>query len=95
MIQDILGQPQEGVIGGQRDLMTIINGVNANRAPADRADVGLGFTSPEQGRDYDAAIVSQVETVNADTASKTLKQAIPWGVLVALVVVYYFIARNA
>ena len=95
MRTDILGQPDEGVIGGIPDLRTIIENVNRVTAPANRADVKLGFTSPEQGQDYSAAIVSQQETINADTTPATLKKAIPWGVLAALVIVYYFIARNA
>ena len=91
---DVSGQPTAGVIGGMTDLTSQITQVSVNRSPADLANVQEGFTSREQGSDYDPVLVSQAETINPDTMGITVAKAIPFVPLLIAGVILYFILRG-
>lgn len=94
MIQDITRQPQEGVIGGMRDLTAQITQASRAFVESNATDVAEGFTSPAQGRDYDAAIVCNQETLTADHEGKNLQKAIPWAALIVLGFIAYIVTRE-
>lgn len=83
MRQDITGQPEPGVIGGIPDLSTAIATVNRNFTSANQAIIPEGFTSFEQGRDYDAAAETKAQTLTADTPEKNIGKNIPWALVLA------------
>ena len=91
-VLDIDGDPVKRVIGGVRDFGVDVAHVLGNKTVSQN-NPAL-FTSPEQGRDYDAADISHSETINPDTAANTVKKAIPWGLIVVGGFVLYIILRG-
>ncbi len=89
MIQDILGQPQPGLIGGVPDLRAVIATVDGERNRLDDRPPNQWFTSPEQGADHDAAIVTQQETLTPDAPAAAAAKAIPWAVIGIAAVIFY------
>lgn len=94
MIQDILGQPEAGRIGGYPDLKTAIETVDRNFTSVYKATILDGTTSPEQGNNYDAGLVSLSEVITPDTPDASLSKAVPWAAIIAGVVVVYFLMRG-
>ena len=92
MVLDIDGDPVKNVIGGVKDFLVNVGHVSMNRTTS-YENSGL-FTSPEQGKDYDAAQVSQAETINPDTAANTVKKVIPWGLIAVGGFVLYAVMRS-
>lgn len=94
MIEDITRQPQEGVIGGLRDLTAEIRAVAVNRSSAVTANVSDGFTSTEQGRDHDPFLVALREVLTPDEPGNAASKAIPWVALLLFVAIGYLVVRK-
>jgi hypothetical protein len=90
-VLDIDGDPIKNVIGGIRDFMVDIKHVTGLLPDSYKESE---FTSQEQGRDYDAALVSQAETINPDTIGNTVKKVIPWTLIAVGGFVLYIIFRG-
>jgi len=105
-VVDIDGDPIKNVIGGIRDWKVDFSNLLANmklsggyELPKTGGATGgyhpVGdFTSPEQGRDYDAADISHRDTINPDTPANTGKKVIPWGLIVVGGFVLYILFRG-
>lgn len=93
MIQDILGQPQAGKIGGVVDL-------DAERRYDDRflgADLQAiinGQLTGAQGSDADTVAVAHAETLSPDTPGAAQAKAIPFWALLALALVGYIVIKE-
>jgi len=92
MVTNTSGQPIAGVIGGNTDYLVNVGNVSMNRTTS-YENSGV-FTSPEQGKDYDMAVVSHTETINPDTSGNTVKKVIPWGLIVVGGFVLYILFRG-
>jgi hypothetical protein len=90
-VLDIDGDPVKGVIGGIRDFMVDFQHVTGLKTTSYNQHE---FTSHEQGGNYDAAIVSQQETINPDTVGNTVRKVIPWGLIAVGGFVLYIIFRG-
>lgn len=91
-VLEVTGQPVAGVIGGLKDLGVEVATVDHNFTSANRADVFQGFTSPEQGSDYDAAVVNNTETLSPDRIVAAVKQSAPFLLIAGLVAAVFFVA---
>ena len=92
---DILGQPEAGAIGGVPDLAAAIANVGRVSVPAYVASIFDGQTSPEQGSDYSAAEVAQLETLTADKPADNFIKNLPILGVAAVVVILWAIFRRA
>jgi hypothetical protein len=93
MIQDILGQPEAGKIGGKVDL-------DAERRyddrflPRDLQSIINGQLSGAQGSDADTVAVAHAETLSPDAPGKTQAKTVPFWALLALVLVGYIVIKE-
>lgn len=91
-VLEVTGQPKAGVIGGLTDLGVVLENVEKTFSSTTRADVADGLTSPEQGRDYDAAKVNNDETVSPDRVLQAVKKSAPFLLVAALIAAVFFVA---
>lgn len=87
-VLDIDGDPIKNVIGGVRDFMVDIKNVGQNLTSAYKEK---DYTSPEQGRDYDASVVALSEVINPDEPANTVRKIVPWGIVILGAVVLWAI----
>jgi hypothetical protein len=94
MIQDITRQPQTGMIGGLTDFMVDFKAVTDNLFRSNDANPQDGTTSTEMGADHDPSLVSLSETLTPDRPAGAVAQAIPWGILAVVAVIFFFATKD-
>ena len=93
MIQDILGQPEAGKIGGVVDY-DLERRYDDQFLPRDLQSIINGQLSGAQGSDADTVAVAHEGTLTPDKPGAAQAKAIPFWALIALALVGYIVIKD-